>query len=283
MDWHEESYEADFKTYLKYLRDSVKVLCTQYGEIGGFEFDGKWSRPNDDWEEDELYGMVRKYQPDCILINNTGLSALGVAGHIELDSVTYERGKAHRLPDDVPKYLAGEVAESVCSHWGCATRDLNYKSPAELIRLLASSRRYGANLLLNIGPLPDGSLQPIDVAVLDKIGKWVAIYEEAIYDPRPTYIDIDGKPDDFLLKDGRNYYLFCDHLPTDADPNVADKKFADSYDDCFVLPDTIRSITWMDSGESVKFEQDGDAVTVHTAPFSYGRNTVVRVAKIICE
>jgi len=152
-----------------------------------------------------------------------------------------------------------------------------------MIRTLAGCRRCGANLLLNLGPLGDGSLQTIDTAILEILGKWVRIYDEAIRTPRPTDIDIEGKPDDFLLKDGKNYYLFCDHLPTVADPNVTMEANLADYSDRFMLPETIRSITWMDTGDPVRFIQTGNAVTVHTDPFTYGRNTVIRVAKIICE
>ena len=59
LDWVVESFENDFPTYLKYLRDSVEILCTNYGKIGGLWFDGMWSKPDADWEEDALY---RKFQ-----------------------------------------------------------------------------------------------------------------------------------------------------------------------------------------------------------------------------
>ena len=45
IDWHEETYNSDFKEYLKYLRKSVELLCTRYGKIGGFWFDGMVKRP----------------------------------------------------------------------------------------------------------------------------------------------------------------------------------------------------------------------------------------------
>lgn len=44
LDWHESHYKSDFNTYLEYLRKSVEVLCTRYGEIGGFWFDGNWDK-----------------------------------------------------------------------------------------------------------------------------------------------------------------------------------------------------------------------------------------------
>ena len=82
LDWHEKSYKTDFKKYLQYLRDSVEVLCKNYGKIGGLWFDGMWDKRDEDWEEDALYGTIRKYQPEAMIINNTGLSARGALGHI---------------------------------------------------------------------------------------------------------------------------------------------------------------------------------------------------------
>ncbi len=283
LDWHHPLYNTDFPAYLQYLRASVELLCTNYGKIGGLWFDGKWNKLNDDWEEDALYGMIRRHQPDAMIINNTGLSARGQAGHIELDSVTYERGMPTRLPDDAPKYLAGEMCEVLDDHWGYAAGDLNYKSPAQMIRTLAGCRRYGANLLLNVGPMGNGLVRPIDKAMLELMGEWVELFDEAIRCPRPTYIDIENKPDDFLLKLGKTYYLFCDHLPMSADPNVAMNDTEGKYLDAFDLPETVRSVTWMDTKEPVAFEQEGEQVRVHTVPFTYGRNTVIRVAKIECE
>ncbi len=282
LDWREPSYQEDFPTYLKYLRDSIAVLCTKYGKIGGLWFDGKWDKPDEDWQEDELYGTIRKYQPECIIINNTGLNARGEAGHIELDSVTYERGMPTRMPEDAPKYLAGEMCEVMNSHWGYAAEDIAYKAPADMIRTLAGCRRYGANLLLNIGPMGDGGLRAIDKAFLALIGEWVKLFDESIRLPRPTYIDIENKPDDFLLKHENYYYLFCDHLRPLASVNVTIEGDS-NYMDTFSIPDKVVSVNWMDTNEPLEFVQEADKVTVFTVPFKYGRDTVVRVAKIVCE
>ncbi len=283
LDWRIPCYNDDFPAYLKYLRRSVEILCTNYGKIGGLWFDGKWDKPEENWEEDELYATIRRHQPQAMIINNTGLNARGEAGHIELDSVTYERGMPTKMPEDAPKYLAGEMCEVMNNHWGYAKEDICYASPAEMIRTLAGCRRYGANLLLNLGPMGDGSLRKIDAAILEMLGRWVKIYDEAVRCPRPTYIDIENKPDDFLLKFGKTYYLFCDRLATVADPNVTIEGNPSTYTDRFVLPEPVRSVSWMDNGEAVEYTQNGSEIAVRTVPFKYGRNTVIRVAKIVCE
>lgn len=283
LDWHEESFNKDFPEYLRYLRKSVEILCTNYGKIGGLWFDGMWSKPDADWEEDELYRTIRANQPEAMIINNTGLSALGQLGHIELDSVTFERGKPSPLNmEGAPKYVASEMCQVFADHWGYTAEDLNFKSPADMIRDLTICRRYGSNLLMNVGPMGDGTLRQMDAAIYNLMGQWVAINGEAIYEPRPSGIEVENKPDDFILVKDGTYYLFCDKLPMSADPNVALRR-AENFKDVFKLDKKIKKITWLDNGEEVAFEQDGENVVVKTAAYRYGRQLVVRVAKIETE
>lgn len=280
LDWHEPSYKNDFKEYLVYLRRSVELLCSNYGTVGGFWFDGMWDRPDDDWEEDFLYSMIRSHQPNAMIINNTGLSAQGALGHPELDSVTFERGKPQPInTEGAPKYIASEMCQVMGDHWGYAKEDLNYKAPADLIRDLAICRRYGSNMLMNIGPMADGSIRPMDAAILDIMGQWVNIFKEAFYIPRPSGIPVENKNCDFILQNADTYYLFCCDLPMEADPNVALIQSAD-YTDVFYMEKKIKSVTWLDNDQPLAYEQKHDQVTVHTQPFCYGRNLVVRVAKI---
>lgn len=283
LDWWHEDFNHNFPKYLEYLRASVEIICKNYGKIGGIWFDGMWSKPGDDWEEDALYGLIRKYQPEAMIINNTGLNARGALGHIELDSVTFERGKPGPINmEGAPKYIASEMCQVFCDHWGYAQDDLNYKASGQMIRELADCRRYRSNMLMNVGPMGDGSIRDIDKATLNLMGRWVAYFDEAIRKPAPTGIAVEGKEDDFILKDGKNYYLFCYNLPMIADANVAIFENT-AYDSVFKLADKIQSVRWMDNDEDVSYKQEGGNVTVTTVPFSYGRNLVVRVAKIVCE
>ena len=242
-----------------------------------------WSKPDADWEEDALYACIRAHQPEAMIINNTGLGAQGALGHIELDSVTFERGKPQPLNmEGAPKYVASEMCQVFADHWGYAQEDLNYKSPADMIRDLTVCRRYGSNLLMNVGPMEDGTLRLMDKAIYDLMGQWIKINGEAVYEPHPCGIEVENKPEDFLLEKDNIYYLFCDHLPMSADPNVALKQEGE-YRDIFTMSKKIKSITWLDNGDPVEFEQNGDRVTVKTVPYTYGRQLVVRVARIETE
>ena len=151
-----------------------------------------------------------------------------------------------------------------------------------MIRDLAVCRRYGSNLLMNVGPMEDGTLRLMDKAIYDLMGQWIKINGEAVYEPHPCGIEVENKPEDFLLEKDNIYYLFCDHLPMSADPNVALKQEGE-YRDIFTMSKKIKSITWLDNGDPVEFEQNGDRVTVKTVPYTYGRQLVVRVARIETE
>lgn len=282
LDWYQESYENDFRQYLVYLRNSVELLCKNYGKIGGIWFDGMWNKPNEDWEEDLLYKTIRKHQPEAMIINNTGLNARGALGHIELDSVTFERGKPSPINmEGAPKYIASEMCQTLNGHWGYTEYDLAYCSLKSLIEDFCSCRRYGSNFLLNVGPMGTGYLRNLDRAMIEGVGKWVEIYKEAVYLPRP-YLTKTTTERNFVLKNGDTYYLFCQGLPTVGDPNVVINSAENGeYTDELVIPQRVQRIAWLDDpAEALAFEQHGDRVRVVTPPFGYGKQLVVRVARI---
>lgn len=284
LDWHEKTYDTDFKTYLKYLRDSVEILCKNYGKIGGLWFDGMWNKPDDDWEEDALYATIRKWQPDAMIINNTGLNARGALGHIELDSVTFERGRPGAINmEDSPKYIASEMCQTLNEHWGYTKQDFCYQSLKSLIEDLCVCRRYGSNLLLNVGPMGNGYLRPLDKAMLEEMGNWVEINKEALYLPRPCGVEVTSKPEDFVLEKDGTYYLFCHNLPMAANPDVVLFREGNFIDE-FKFDKKIKSITCLDDPSvAFEFEQKDGVTTVKSVCYPYGMHLAVRVAKIEIE
>lgn len=280
LDWWNEDFEKDFDKYLEYLRKSVEILCTNYGKIGGLWFDGNWSKKGADWKEDELYATIRKYQPEAMIINNTGLGAKGKLCHPEIDSVTFEQGKPDPMNrEGMEKYVSAEMCQTVNAHWAFAREDLSYKSPTELIQSLCDCRRVGANYLLNIGPEAQGKINDYQKELLGQVGHWMDIFGEAIYNGRPCGISGMGK--NFALKsvDGKTLYLFIYDLNRLGNPNVTiGGKYSGAY--AFGnVKDTITSVHWMDSGEAVSFVQGEDMLAVNLTSFPYGKSYPVRVAK----
>ena len=276
IDWYQSSYRDNFESYLQYLRDSVEILCTSYGRIGGFWFDGNWDRPNADWQEDQLYGLIRKYQPDAMIINNTGVDALGRAGHPELDSVTYELGRPKPMKrDGAPKYLAAEMCNTLNDHWGYAPEDFNYKSVAQMIETLCGCRKVGANYLLNISPMGDGSIVPLQANMIESIGEWIKKCGKCIYDGKPS--EIVGEDKNFALECHGKLYLFIFSLKTFIENRKS------KYEYFQKLPGAVKQIKWTDNGENVEFVQRDEHLWINATPFPYGKSYVVRVAEVELE
>ncbi len=270
LDWHNPDYNNDFPEYINYLDKSIEILCKNYGKIGGFWFDGMWDKPNEDWQEDRIYGTIRKYQPEAMIINNTGLNALGQTGHIEIDSVTFERGKP-AFVDTSEKPIAGEVCDALTDHWGYAKYDICLKSPKELIETLVDCRKYDCNLLLNSGLKGNGEMDEGEKAAFKRIGMWIKENKNFIYKAKST--DLTAENAD-MMTDGEYYYAAIKGVLMSANCNVA--KFGESKTVTLNTDKRIVDAEWLDSGKEINLKTDNSFVC---EPFEYGKSLAVRVAK----
>lgn len=267
LDWRNKDYKNNFSAYIDYLCKSIEILSKNYGKVGGFWFDGMWDKPNDDWQEDRLYGTIRKYQPTAMIINNTGLSATGKTGHREIDSVTFERGKPCFV-DMSEKYLAGEMCQILNDHWGYCEDDCNYKSVKDLVGDLLTCRLNNCNFLLNTGLKGDGTVNLYDKCLLSEIGKWVKRTGSFIYNSRACDIKCDGAD---ILFDGEYHYAIVSDVRMTADKNVQ----LSSEDKVVKIHANIKDAIYLDNGETVKV--NGGEFTVN--PFKYGTSLSYRVIR----
>ncbi len=277
LDWYKGGPYCDFEEFLEYLRKNVELLCTNYGEIGGFWFDGNSSRPDADWQVDKMYKIIRKYQPEAMIINNTGMKKRGFIGSDEIDSVTYEQGRPEPMNRaGMKKYVAAEMCETLNDHWGFAT-DFNYKSPALIIENLCKCRKVGANFLINIGPYGQGKIDPFQKEFLKLIGNWINVFGEAIYEGRPYPTKSIGEH--FILKGKNKLYIFF------IQPGVQREEMVSvngNYKGPYAfsgVKDTIKNIRWMDNKEPFEFTQNGDLLAVNFTGQPYGISYAVRVAE----
>ncbi len=268
LDWWRKDYKTDFPKYIDYLVSSVEILCKNYGKIGGFWFDGMWDKPDEDWQEDRLYGTIRKYQPEAMIINNTGLSELGKVGHPEIDSVTFERGQPCFV-DNSDKRRAGEMCQVLNDHWGYAKNDCNYKSVKELIENLIDCRKYNCNFLLNTGLKGNGEVNGTDKMLLGEIGKWVKSNKGFIYGVKASAIKADNA---LVLEDGEYIYAVVKNVDMGADVNVANAE----ENRRVKLYSKIKSAIWLDSGRRIKIKNNSFDIE----QFSYGASGCVRIARI---
>lgn len=284
LDWFQPSFNEDFDAYLDYLHQSVELLCTQYGPIGGLWFDGNWSKPNADWKEDRLYGLIRKHQPEAMIINNTGLDARGRTGHPEIDSVTFEQGRPDPMQrEGMDKYIAAEMCQTMNQHWGIGKDDFAYMSPADVIENLCACRRVGANYLLNVGPTAQGALPAYETAALERVGQWVDACGALIYEGTP--VAIRGQGADFALQYDGKIYLFIHNLAVAGHGNVTVGVGGTGPRAFSGLEQTVRAARWLDNGEALRVAQDKTSglLALHATGYPYGVNLVVRIAEIEVE
>ena len=274
LDWYHPDYTENFASYIDYLIASVEILCKNYGKIGGFWFDGFWNKPDADWQFDRLYATIRKYQPEAMIINNTGLSALGEVGHPEIDCVTFERGNPSFV-DTSKKPIAGEMCEGITDHWGYASEDFCFKPVPKLIDMLLDCRKYNCNLLLNVGPRGDGTLTVIETELLKYVGSWIRKNEEVVYDAISA--DIKAENADIYVK-GEYYYAVIRQVPMAANVNVA--RAEDNKIIKLTTDKTIAEPVWLDDGTAIVLE---DGQTFKAIPFAYGGSGYSRVAKFKLE
>lgn len=269
IDWHNTDYLNDFDNYIEYLIKSIEILCTEYGEIGGYWFDGVWDVSGLNWQFDRLYGMIRRLQPKTMIINNTGMSNRGVVGHPEIDSVTFERGTPNKISNG-DKPIAGEMCQTLNDHWGYTKNDLNFKAPAELIDNLLTCRICNCNFLLNVGPKGNGDLNEMDKCLFTSVGKFIKQNKDFIYKVRPTdEVVSEGAK---ILYDGKYYYAVVADVPMVANPNVQllpqDRKY-------FTLSKPVKNLRWLDNGKQLKNTKKGYYVDT----FKYGGSNTARVAR----
>lgn len=182
-----EGKDGDWEHYMEFINAQLTELLTGYGKIGAVWFDGVWDKdafPREDqpaiWNLSEQYELIHRLQPQCLIGNNHHL--LPFEGE---DIQIFERD----LPGQNEYGLSGqeisrlplETCQTMNRSWGYRIKDTDYKSADFLIEYLVRTAAKGANLLLNIGPRPDGTIPEEAASRLREIGKWLKVNGESIY------------------------------------------------------------------------------------------------------
>lgn len=173
--------KENWESYYSFMNNQLTELLTNYGEIGAIWFDGVWDKPNFEWQLEEQYRHIHSIQPQCLIANNH---------HKEIregeDFQIFERDlpgqntAGYSEGQEVSK-LPLESCQTMNKTWGYNIVDDDYKSTKEIIHFLIRNVGMGANLLLNVGPGPDGKF-PEEAAIrLKEIGEWLSKYGESVY------------------------------------------------------------------------------------------------------
>lgn len=233
--------------YYAFMNNQLHELLTQYGEVNAIWFDGKWDQNNNpdfDWGFPEMYRRIHETQPGCLIGNNHHEAIIpGEDIQIFERDLPGQNKAGYSEGQEVSQHLPLETCETMNGMWGYRITDLNYKTDKELIHLLVRAAGMDANLLLNIGPQPDGRLPETSLERLKTIGAWMDRYGETIYGTRGGLVE----PRDWGVTTQKDNRLFVHIL------NLQDRGLFLPLDGKRVK----QAITFAD-GKRVRFErQDG--------------------------
>jgi alpha-L-fucosidase len=193
--------DCNWDAYIQFMKNQLTEILTNYGPIYGIWFDGHWDQVerlgNEKngkqlraWKYDEIYKLIHDLQPGCMIVNNHHLATF--PGE---DFQTFERdlpgsntGGGYSADAKIAEDLPLESSDIIGKAWGFVTNDTIDRSVKELVHLLIGSAGLGSNLLLNIGPTPEGEVRKAHKERLLAIGDWLKIYGETIYGTRKSFM-----------------------------------------------------------------------------------------------
>jgi len=264
LDWHNPDYyprgntghdagrpdSGSWPRYLDYMNAQLSELLTHYGEIGGIWFDGWWDKPDADWKLGTTYALIHKLQPQALIGSNHHRRP-NPGEDFQMFEKDLPGGRSQSFNSDSEiGNLPLETCETMNGAWGFNITDRRYKSTREVIRYLVRAAGSNANFLLNVGPMPDGRIQPEFVTRLREVGAWTSKFGESIYGTRGG--PIPPHPWGVTTRTGNRVYV---HVLDAPDASLLLPP----------LPAAVQSAKLLDGGRAVDFKT-GEFGVVLTLP-----------------
>ena len=263
LDWFQENYfprgntgqssgrpnSGDWYKYLDFMDGQLSELLTNYGEIGGIWFDGHWDKKDSDWRLDKTYSLIHSLQPACMIGNNHHLAPFPGEDYQMFEKDLPGQKTTGFNPEQSIGKLPLETCETMNNSWGFNLQDKSYKSTKNLIQYLVKAAGYNSNFLLNVGPMPNGKIQPEFIATLKEMGAWLEKNGETVYGTRGGPVS----PKSWGVTTWKGNKIFV-HILIPEDNNL-------------LIPDfgkKVKNITLYSTGAKLKYKQDafGIAVTI---------------------
>ncbi|RFZ83390.1 alpha-L-fucosidase [Mucilaginibacter terrenus] len=242
--------KGDWDSYIKFMKDQLTELITKYPGVKGIWFDGNWERPNANWHYDEIYGLIHKLNPAILVGNNHHL-----APKEGEDFQMFEKdlpGQNHTgfSGESTIGKLPLETCETINNSWGFKITDRTFKSSKQIIQYLVNAAGHNANFLLNIGPMPNGKIQPEFTDTLNLVGAWVKKNGESIYNTRGAIVP--AQPWGTLTSNGKALYAHITNAP--GEPYIFIPELKSKVTKAVLL-----------GGAAVKFKQQPEVLFIYTS------------------
>lgn len=249
---------GDWNDYIKFMENQLTELLTNYGEIAGIWFDGYWDQtapegakdrtPRVDWHLTEIYALIHKLQPQCLIGNNHHMTPLPGEDFQMFEKDLPGQNKSGLSFQKASDQLPLETCETMNGSWGFNIKDDKYKSVPELIHYIVNAAGRNANFLLNVGPMPNGIIQEEFRDTLKEIGKWMDKYGESIYGTRGNIMP----PQDWGVVTSKDKKVYVHILKDSTQPVVISG-----------IKGKIKSCKLMGINQEVKYKQDKNGVAIN--------------------
>ena len=223
-NWQGEPQRPEWPMYLQYMQMQLTELLTRYGPAALIWFDGLNNQQK--YNGARVLQMIHELQPATLVNDRIGVdadyetpeqfipTAIPTKG-IVLTGIDPEVSK--RLKNSVPRpedFRLWETCMTINDTWAYNKNDRNFKSEQTLIRSLVEVASRGGNFLLNVGPQPDGQIQPEFQQRLRAIGDWLTLNGDSIYDT--TYGPVQGVAGLRTTASDKSIYVHLFDWPTGA-------------------------------------------------------------------
>ena len=156
-----------WEEFLQFDKNQLREILTNYGKVDLIWFDGDWERSARQWKAPEIREYLHELNPEIVI--NSRLQGYG-------DYDTPEQGAPVIAPA-----RPWEFCMTINNNWGFRKHDNDYKTSRMIIRIFCDCLTMGGNLLLDVGPKADGTLDPRQEQILLDLGSWIDDNREAVY------------------------------------------------------------------------------------------------------
>lgn len=242
-DWRDDQARLRF---IDFYRAQVRELMTQYGKVDILWYDGV---APENIQCPELNEEVRRLQPDILINDRNG--------------PPFDFRNCEQAIRPAPAGESWEACMTLNDNWGFHAGDSSWKSPAQVIEMLVTTAAGAGNLLLNIGPRPDGTVPERSVEILREVGAWLRRNGEFL--PNSTRSPFSWNCTARLTTKGNRVYLHFVH-----DPNG---------EFCLAeIRNRVLRAWFVSTGRPVEFEQKGERLFLRNLPVPLPDRAVTTIA-----
>lgn len=194
--------EDNWNKFMQFNKNQLGELLTNYGKVDLLWFDGDWERSAKQWELPSFKEYLKSFNKDIII--NSRFQGYG-------DYKTPEQG----IPITRPQG-AWEFCTTINSSWGYQQDDNDYKTLKQILRMFVDCISMGGNMLLDIGPMEDGTIPKKQEEILLGLGKWINEHKGAIYNSKDGIMQRYFAGGSTLSQDEKTIYLFIHDTPQES-------------------------------------------------------------------